>query len=166
MILWRGNFLSGTLKFPQPKWLSLKQADFPSACWLKEPLIQTEATLSLHAKCVSEAQEQAGLCERQPFLTAPGTCRGLPSHSLTAMPRWPWSSCWEIATTSAGSLPPWVHCRKNMLCMAKGWSWLPEASAGALYDCFFPIVSISCTGLTLGLGGPQWTWVTSPSNLC
>lgn len=35
-------------------------AGFPNARWLKEPLTQTEATLSLHAKCAGKAGAKLG----------------------------------------------------------------------------------------------------------
>lgn len=69
----------GTPEFPQPQWLSPKQADSPNACWLKELLIQTEAALSPCAKCVSEARGRVWLCEWQPVVAALSTSAGLPS---------------------------------------------------------------------------------------
>lgn len=49
-----------TPEFPQLKWLSLKHAGFPNARWLKEPLTQTEATLSPCAKCAGKAGAKLG----------------------------------------------------------------------------------------------------------
>lgn len=49
-----------THEFAQLKWLPLKHAGFPNALWLKEALTQTEATLSLHAKCAGKAGAKLG----------------------------------------------------------------------------------------------------------
>ena len=55
-----------------PSW-SDSEASCLSKHTLKGPLIQTEATVSLCAKCVSKAQGQVELYELQHFLTALGT---------------------------------------------------------------------------------------------
>lgn len=138
----------GTPEFPHPQWLSPRQAGFPNACWLKEPLVQTEAALSPCAKCVSEARGRAGLCEWQPVLEALSTSAGLMSPPPTAAPRGPRPS------------------RPERLRAAKGWRWLPGARGRAVYKCFSSPVSIVCRSLAANLGGSRWTWATPSSSLC
>lgn len=130
-VLWR------YLSFPSCSH-SLSEASWLSKHTLKGPLIQTEAILSLCAKCVSKARGQVGLYELRCFLAALGT-----SAVLLSLPHPQPPECWwrpsraARATMIAGSLLKWMNGTENTLRAAKGLRWFPEAHGETIYNCLF-----------------------------